>query len=166
MSTAGQPGDKPPLQSVHGGAKKPMAATALAPTAWPVAIGTAARLSKVSAKMVRHYESLGLLSPVARTDSGYRQYVEADVRTLQFIKRGRDLGFSMAEIAELVGLWHNRTRASASVKRIAQKHVNELAQRIEAMQAMQRTLSSLLDHCQGDERPDCPILDDLAGNCC
>lgn len=132
-------------------------------TLWPVAIGTAARLSNVSAKMVRHYESLGLLAPVARTDAGYRQYGEADVRTLQFIKRGRDLGFSMAEIAELVDLWHNRKRASASVKRIAQKHVNELAQRIEAMQAMQRTLGALLEHCHGDERPDCPILDDLAG---
>ncbi len=135
-------------------------------TSWPVAIGVAARLSKVSAKMVRHYELLGLLAPVARTDSGYRQYGEADVRTLQFIKRGRDLGFSMVEIAELVGLWHNRKRASASVKRIAQKHVSDLTQRIEAMQAMQRTLADLLHHCHGDERPDCPILDDLAGQCC
>lgn len=133
---------------------------------WPVAIGEAARLSTVSAKMVRHYESLGLLSKVARTDSGYRQYTQADVRSLQFIKRARDLGFSMAEIAELVGLWHNRQRASASVKRIAQKHVDELTQRIEAMQAMQRTLAGLLNHCHGDERPDCPILDDLAGSCC
>ena len=132
-------------------------------TLWPVAIGTAARLSGVSAKMVRHYESLGLLSKVARTDSGYRQYIEADVRTLQFIRRARDLGFSMAEIAELVGLWHNRQRASASVKRIAQKHVDSLAQRIAAMQAMQRTLAALLTHCHGDERPDCAILDDLAG---
>lgn len=143
--------------------RAPIKAGTLDNTVWPVAIGVAARLSNVSAKMVRHYESLGLLSPVARTDSGYRQYNEADVRTLQFIKRGRDLGFSMAEIAELVGLWHNRKRASASVKRIAQKHVTDLAQRIEAMQAMQRTLASLLHHCHGDERPDCPILDDLAG---
>lgn len=133
---------------------------------WPVTVGEAARLSTVSAKMVRHYESLGLLSKVARTDSGYRQYTQADVRSLQFIKRARDLGFSMAEIAELVGLWHNRQRASASVKRIAQKHVDELTQRIEAMQAMQRTLAGLLNHCHGDERPDCPILDDLAGSCC
>jgi Cu(I)-responsive transcriptional regulator len=133
---------------------------------WPVSIGVAAHLSTVSAKMVRHYESLGLLQPVARTDSGYRQYGEADVRTLQFIKRARELGFSMPEIAELVGLWHNRMRASASVKRIAQHHMADLAQRIEAMQAMQRTLAALLDHCQGDERPDCPILDDLAGHCC
>jgi len=134
-------------------------------TPWPVPIGVAARLSNVSAKMVRHYESLGLLTAVARTDSGYRQYGETDIRTLQFIKRGRELGFSMAEIAELVSLWHNRSRASASVKRIAQRHVDELSQRIEAMQAMQRTLAALLDHCHGDERPDCPILDDLAGCC-
>ena len=151
---------------MSAGGKAPINVGTLGNTLWPVAIGTAARLSNVSAKMVRHYESLGLLAQVARTDSGYRQYTEADVRTLQFIKRARDLGFSMAEIAELVGLWHNRKRASASVKRIAQKHVNELAQRIEAMQAMQRTLACLLDHCHGDERPDCPILDDLAGHCC
>jgi MerR family copper efflux transcriptional regulator len=130
---------------------------------WPVAIGKAAELSRVSAKMVRHYESLGLLRALARTDGGYRQYSQADVRTLQFIKRGRDLGFSMAEIAELVSLWQDRQRASANVKRIAQKHVNELTQRIEAMQAMQRSLTHLLQSCHGDGRPDCPILDDLAG---
>jgi MerR family transcriptional regulator, copper efflux regulator len=129
---------------------------------WPVSIGTAAARSGISAKMVRHYESLGLLPRVARTDSGYRQYGEADVHTLRFIKRARDLGFSMTEIAELVALWQNRRRASASVKRIAQRHVAELAVRIEAMQAMQRTLHQLLHHCHGDERPDCPILDDLA----
>ena len=135
-------------------------------TNWPVNIGSAAQRSGISAKMVRHYESLGLLPRVARTDSGYRQYSEADVHTLQFIKRGRDLGFSMVEIGELVGLWHNRKRASANVKRIAQRHLDDLAQRIEAMQATQRALSSLLDHCHGDERPDCPILDDLAGHEC
>ena len=132
-------------------------------TAFPVNIGEAAALSGVSAKMLRHYESLDLLGRVARTDSGYRQYTEADVHTLRFIKRGRDLGFSMAEIAELVDLWRNRRRASASVKRIAQRHVDELAQRIEAMQAMQRSLQALLASCHGDSRPDCPILDDLAG---
>src|SRR5674476_616967 len=104
-------------------APAPMGAAALDGTLWPVAIGVAARLSNVSAKMVRHYESLGLLAAVARTDSGYRQYNAADVRTLQFIKRGRDLGFSMVEIAELVGLWHNRKRASASVKRLSLIHI-------------------------------------------
>ena len=137
--------------------------TALPETFWPVAIGKAAELSRVSTKMVRHYESLGLLPTLNRTEGGYRQYTETDVRTLQFIKRGRDLGFSMAEIAELVSLWQDRQRASASVKRIAQRHVNELTQRIEAMQAMQRSLTHLLHSCHGDGRPDCPILDDLAG---
>ena len=129
---------------------------------WPVNIGDAARLSGVSAKMVRHYEGLGLLPRVSRTDSGYRQYGEADVHTLRFIKRARDLGFSMEEIGELVGLWQNRRRASANVRRIAQKHADDLEQRIAAMQAMQKTLKHLIHCCQGDERPDCPILDELA----
>ena len=128
-----------------------------------VTIGEAAQHSGVSAKMVRHYEALGLLGKVARTESGYRLYSPADVHTLRFIKRCRHLGFSMAEIAELVGLWQNRRRASSSVKRIAQKHMDELAQRIEAMQGMQRTLGTLVGCCHGDDRPDCPILDDLAG---
>lgn len=129
----------------------------------PMAIGKAAQASGVSAKMVRHYESLGLLGEVGRTDNGYRQYTPADVHTLRFIKRARNLGFSMAEITELVGLWRDRGRASANVKQIAQRHVDELQARIEAMEAMRRTLHNLLHHCHGDERPDCPILDDLAG---
>ncbi len=132
-------------------------------TGYPVNIGEAALRSGVSAKMVRHYESLGLLPRVGRTDSGYRQYSEAEVHTLRFIKRSRELGFSMEEIAELVSLWQNRRRSSAGVKRIAQRHADELAQRIEAMQAMQRTLAHLIHCCQGDDRPDCPILDDLSG---
>lgn len=132
--------------------------------AYPVNIGEAARLSGVSAKMVRHYESLGLLPRVGRTDSGYRQYSEAEVHTLRFIKRARELGFSMEEIGELVGLWQNRRRTSAGVKRVAQKHADELAQRIEAMLSMQRTLHHLIHCCHGDDRPDCPILDDLAGH--
>lgn len=130
----------------------------------PVHIGAAAQRSGVSAKMVRHYESLGLLPPVSRTDSGYRLYSDADIHALQFIKRSRDLGFSMAEIAELMGLWHNRRRASASVQRIARKHAENLARRIEQLQAMQRTLQHLIHCCHGDERPECPILDDLAGS--
>lgn len=114
--------------------------------------------------MVRHYEGLGLLPSVARTESGYRQYSDADVHSLRFIKRARDLGFSMDEIGELVGLWHNRRRASASVKRIAQKHLGELEQRIADMQAMRGTLAHLVHCCHGDARPDCPILEDLAGS--
>ena len=127
-----------------------------------VAIGEAARRAGISARMVRHYESLGLLAPVARTDSGYRQYTEADVHTLRFIRRARDLGFSMDEIAALLGLWQDKQRASSQVKRIAQRHIDDLAERIAAMQAMQRSLQALVGCCQGDERPDCPILDDLA----
>jgi MerR family transcriptional regulator, copper efflux regulator len=131
--------------------------------AWPVNIGMASRMSGVTPKMVRHYESLGLLPAVGRTDGGYRQYSEAEVHTLRFIKRARELGFPMADIGELVGLWRNRRRASANVRRIAEKHTEELAHRIVAMQAMQRTLQHLIHSCHGDERPDCPILDDLAG---
>ena len=132
----------------------------------PVAISEAARRSGVSAKMLRHYESLGLLGPVRRTDSGSRQYTAADIHTLRFIRRSRDLGFSMAEIAELVGLWRDRSRASAAVKRIAQQHLDDLENRIAALQGMQRSLQDLLTHCHGDHRPDCPILDDLAGGSC
>jgi MerR family copper efflux transcriptional regulator len=138
-----------------------MSATASA-THWPVPIGAAAQRAGISARMVRHYESLGLLSGVARTDSGYRQYTAADVHTLQFIRRSRDLGFSMEEIAELLGLWHDRHRASSQVKRIAKAHIDNLSERIAQMQAMQRTLQTLVSCCQGNDRPDCPILDDLA----
>lgn len=131
-------------------------------TSWPVSIGKAAELSGISPKMLRHYETLGLLGAVVRTDSNYRQYSLADVHSLRFIRHARDMGFGLDAIAELVSLWHNRKRSSASVKRITQKHLDELAQRIEALQAMQRTLGSLLHLCPGDGRPDCPILDDLA----
>ncbi len=129
---------------------------------WPVAIGEAARRAGVSARMVRHYESLGLLSQVGRTDSGYRQYTEADVHALRFIGRARSLGFSMEEIRELMGLWQDQARASSQVKRIAQQHIDDLSERIAQMQAMQRSLQTLVSCCQGNDRPDCPILDDLA----
>lgn len=134
-----------------------------ASAAFPMNIGQAAAASGISAKMVRHYESLGLLPAVTRSDNGYRRYSEIEVNTLRFIKRARGLGFSMAEIGELVGLWQDRGRASEQVKRIAQQHVDALGERIAAMQTMQRTLQDLLQHCHGDDRPECPILDDLAG---
>ena len=124
-------------------------------------IGHAAQRAKVSAKMVRHYESLGLLPEVARTESGYRQYTEKQVHTLRFIKRARDLGFSMSEISELLKLWQNKRRTSAHVKRIAALHVIDLDQRITELTAMKRTLQKLVDCCHGDHRPDCPILDEL-----
>ena len=126
-------------------------------------IGEAAARSGVSAKMVRHYEALGLLPRVNRTESGYRQYRGSEVHTLRFIRRARDLGFSMAEIAELLKLWQNRRRASSDVKRIAIGHIADLQRRIDAMTAMKRTLEELADCCHGDQRPDCPILDGLHG---
>ena len=129
---------------------------------WPVAIAEAARRAGVSARMLRHYESLGLLPRVARSDSGYRQYSAADVHALRFIRRSRDLGFSIEEITTLLGLWHDQARTSASVKQIAQAHIDSLSERIAAMQAMQRSLQSLVQCCQGNDRPECPILDDLA----
>lgn len=134
--------------------------------AWPVSIGKAAQLSGISPKMLRHYETLGLLAAVPRTDSNYRQYSLSDVHTLRFIRRARDMGFSLDAITELLSLWHNRRRSSESVKRITQKHMDELAQRIDALQAMQRTLGHLLHLCPGDDRPDCPILDDLEKPAC
>ncbi|WP_225975979.1 Cu(I)-responsive transcriptional regulator [Paracidovorax avenae] len=144
-------------------AATPEAGTATPVAATPVPIGTAAARAGVSQRMVRHYEALGLLRGVARTDGGYRQYGEGDIHTLRFIRRARDLGFSMEEIAALLGLWQDQRRASREVKRIAQAHIDDLGRRIESMQAMQRSLQQLVGCCQGDGRPDCPILDDLAG---
>jgi len=125
-------------------------------------IGEAAAASAVSAKMIRHYEALGLLPKVPRSESGYRQYDDATLHTLRFIRRARDLGFSIKEIETLLGLWRNRRRASADVKRFALAHVDDLQRRIDEMQSMQRTLAHLAHCCRGDARPDCPILDDLA----
>jgi MerR family copper efflux transcriptional regulator len=128
----------------------------------PLNIGQAAAQSGVSAKMIRHYESLGLLPTVHRTDAGYRQYGEKEVHTLRFIRRARALGFSMAEITELLKLWQNKRRASADVKRIALAHVADLERRIAEMEAMKQTLDHLAHCCQGNSRPDCPILTELA----
>ena len=126
-------------------------------------IGEAAAHSGVSAKMLRHYESLGLLPAIARSEAGYRVYSDKDVHTLRFIRRARDLGFSIAEIGELLKLWQNRRRSSAEVRRIALAHVADLERRLAEMQAMKRTLEELASCCHGDERPDCPILEGLAG---
>lgn len=125
-------------------------------------IGEASALAGVSAKMIRHYESIGLIPEAAGTFAGYRLYSDTDVHRLQFIKRARTLGFSIKQIEALLSLWDDRSRASADVKRLAKAHAAELAQRIEEMQAMQRTLETLARRCHGDNRPDCPILDDLA----
>ena len=125
-------------------------------------IGLASRESGVSVKMIRHYEAIGLLKNVARTYANYRVYSDKDVHTLRFIKRARTLGFSMDDIRELLALWQNKTRPSASVKKIAGSHIQVLKRRIAEMQSMVATLEHLTHNCHGDGRPDCPILEDLA----
>ena len=125
-------------------------------------IGEAAALTGVSAKMIRHYESIDLIPHAGRTFAGYRIYTDNDLHRIRFIKRARTLGFSMKEIANLLGLWDDRARASSDVKKLARQHAQALAEKIAEMQAMQRTLEDLARRCHGDARPDCPILDDLA----
>ncbi|WP_374448562.1 Cu(I)-responsive transcriptional regulator [Stella sp.] len=127
-----------------------------------VTIGEAAARSGVSAKMIRYYEEVGLIPPAERTAAGYRTYDAADLHALRFVRRARDLGFGVDEIAALLALWRDRSRASADVRRVAVGHIAELRRRIDELQAMVRTLEHLARHCHGDERPDCPILDDLA----
>ncbi|ALN62756.1 cu(I)-responsive transcriptional regulator [Lysobacter antibioticus] len=125
-------------------------------------IGEAATLSGVSAKMIRHYESIDLIPPAGRSIAGYRLYSDNDVHRLRFIKRSRSLGFAIKQIETLLGLWDNRSRESVEVKRLALAHAEELAGKIREMQTMQRTLEELAHRCHGDHRPDCPILEDLA----
>jgi MerR family copper efflux transcriptional regulator len=127
----------------------------------PMNIGQAAKASGVSAKMIRHYESVGLFPEAARTDSGYRQYGDKDVNTLRFIRRSRDLGFSIEQIRELLALWQDRKRPSRQVKAVAQAHIDELDTKLRELQAMKATLQHLVHCCHGDERPDCPIIETL-----
>jgi len=124
-------------------------------------IGEAAQASGVSAKMVRHYEEIGLIPRARRTDSGYRLYSMADVHTLRFIKQSRNLGFPIEQIEKLLALWQDRRRPSRKVKELAQAHIRELDERIREMQDMKRTLETLSKNCHGDDRPDCPILKGL-----
>lgn len=125
-------------------------------------IGDAAERSGVSAKMIRYYEGVGLLPRAARRANGYRDYGEGDVSVLQFIRRTRDLGFSLEEVSALLALWRDRKRPSREVKRLAEAHIADLEARMAAMRGVVRTLRQLTEHCHGDERSDCPILDDLA----
>ncbi|MEB0007128.1 MULTISPECIES: Cu(I)-responsive transcriptional regulator [unclassified Pseudomonas] len=130
-------------------------------------IGQAAKNSGLSAKMIRYYESIGLLKAAHRSDSGYRLYGPEDLHTLAFIKRSRDLGFSLEEVAKLLTLWQDRQRASSDVKALARQHITALDQKISELASLRDTLQELVEHCQGDHRPDCPILKDLAsGGCC
>lgn len=126
-------------------------------------IGQASEISGVSSKMIRHYEAIGLIAPAARTFANYRLYGEADLHRLRFIRRARTLGFSMEQIRTLLALWDDPKRASAEVKQLARAHADALAAKISELQAMQRTLETLARQCHGDDRPTCPILDDLAG---
>lgn len=125
-------------------------------------IGQAAEASGVTAKMIRYYESIGLILEASRTDSGYRQYTAQDVQTLRFIKRSRDLGFSIDRIKTLLSLWGDRRRKSADVKKLARLYIAELDQDIEKLQSIRNELQHLANSCHGDQRPDCPILDELS----
>jgi len=125
-------------------------------------IGDLSKSSGVNAKLIRHYESIGLIPKAVRSESGYRQYGENDVHVLRFIKRARGLGFSMKEIKKLIGLWRNRSRASADVKALALEHIHGLEAKIAELQGMVETLKQLSRHCHGDHRPECPIIQDLA----
>jgi len=126
-------------------------------------IGEAAQRTGVSAKMIRYYEETGLLPPAGRRDSGYRNYGEHDLHRLRFVRRARDFGFSMEQIKELLQLWSDRSRASAEVKQITLVHVAELDAKIDELRGLRNALHHLAEQCHGDERPDCPILDDLVG---
>ena len=125
-------------------------------------IGQAAKASGVSAKMIRHYEAIGLIVVARRTDAGYRLYDARDVQVLQFIHRSRELGFSLEQIRTLLALWQDKQRASKDVRAMAKQHIAELDRKIADLQAMRRTLETLAAKCHGDARPDCPILDDLS----
>jgi len=125
-------------------------------------IGEAAAATGVSAKMIRHYEQVGLIPEPQRTEAGYRQYSAQGVHTLRFIRQARDLGFSIQQIGELVGLWQNRRRPSRQVKALAEAHIKELEQKAQDLLAMKATLEHLVQSCHGDDRPDCPILDTLS----
>lgn len=125
-------------------------------------ISQAAQASGLSARMIRHYEDIGLLPAPARSQSGYRQYSERELHQLRFIHSARQLGFSMEQVAQLLALWQDRSRSSSEVEILAQQHLQELEQKIADLQAMHDTLAELAHCCQGDERPECPIINSLA----
>lgn len=125
-------------------------------------IGHAARATGISTKMIRYYESIGLISPAHRSEAGYRVYTDDDIHSLRFINRARDLGFSVEQMRDLLALWRDGSRASADVKTLALEHAATLEERARSLQAMSRTLKLLADDCQGDDRPECPIIEEFA----
>ena len=125
-------------------------------------IGNAASESGVTAKTIRYYESIGLIPPAMRAENGYRNYTEFDVETLRFIQHSRRLGFSVKDVGNLLELWGDKDRSSADVKALALEHISEVERRIKELETIRRTLMDLTDRCHGDDRPECPILDDLA----
>lgn len=125
-------------------------------------IGQASKVSGVSAKMIRYYEQIKLISPAHRSQSSYRTYNENDIHTLQFMRGARDLGFSVEQMKTLLALWRDRSRASADVKAVALEHIAELERKAAAIAAMTRTLKHLANTCQGNDRPDCPIIEEIA----
>lgn len=125
-------------------------------------IGEAAKKSGIPAKTIRYYEESGLIAPAGRTAAGYRSYSEADVHTLSFLKRARDLGFSVKDCAVLLSLYQDKNRSSADVKAVARQHIDRIVAKMEELEQMRSTLETLISQCHGDDRPDCPILEDLA----
>lgn len=124
-------------------------------------IGELAQMSEVNSKMIRRYEENGIIPKANRSLSGYRQYSEKDVHVLKFVKRARELGFSMKDVKQLLSLWKNKSRSSAQVKSVALKHKVELEKKLKEIQEMVNTINNLVKHCHGDDRPDCPILSEL-----
>ncbi|WGI77669.1 Cu(I)-responsive transcriptional regulator [Sinorhizobium meliloti] len=125
-------------------------------------MGQASKVSGVSSKMIRYYEQIGLIRPALRTASSYRVYGDNDIHTLQFVRRARDLGFSVEQIKDLLALWRDRSRNSANVKAVALEHIAELERKIAAIEEMTTTLKHLASHCHGDDRPECPIIEEIA----
>ena len=129
-----------------------------------MSIGEAAAASGVTAKMIRHYEDMHLIPEASRTLAGYRMYSDKDVHILRFVRRARGLGFSIRQIADLLGLWRDQSRSSAKVKALALAHIADLERKIAEMQTMKTELERLANCCHGDHRPECPILEQLAGD--
>ena len=127
-------------------------------------IGEAARTSGVPAKTIRYYESIGLIPAASRSESGYRSFAQMDIDTLRFVQRARGLGFSVKDVARLLDLWRDRSRASSDVKALATEQIGEIDRKVAELLSMRDSLQHLAEQCHGDHRPDCPILDGIAGD--